>query len=314
MSDTVFVTSLYHYSPHSRIGGRGWGLEHWAGPARNLIALDTPLIIYTHEPQASKLEEFFKKYKFDKYEIILHDLETYRLSDKIYSLKEQSGIIDKDGLTGGNHYNTNVRNHHLCLQKINWLNDHAEKRTFSGSKYFWIDFGLFHHGLFPDSLGGAEKLQPIKDKNFWPMNQISMFRPDLARGIHNVCGDKFLCIKHMNEPVNVNILELAGLTDIENLGYVIGGLFGGSPDMISFFNNEFNIIADQAYEKDILTLEELLLSTLYSKYSSKCNVMEFENWYHDCPGGPEVDRCCYGVPDDVYSFYKIFYNKFLGNE
>lgn len=79
----------------------------------------------------------------------------------------------------------------------------------------------------------------------------------------------------------------------------------------SFDNYMFDLCRDD--EKDILTLEELLLSTLYSKYSSKCNVMEFENWYHDCPGGPEVDRCCYGVSDDVYSFYKIFYNDFLDN-
>jgi len=313
MNNTVFVTSLYHYSPFSRIGGRGWGLDHWKGPFRNLISLNVPLIIYTHEPEASKLEKFLKEHNFDQYKIVIHDLNTYRLSDKIYQLKEAEGIIDSDGLTGGLHYNTNVRNHHLCLQKINWLNHSAREKIFNGKKYFWIDFGLFHHGLFPDSLGGAEKLQPIKEEDYWPMNQVSMFSPKLADGINKTCDHRFTCIQHTNEPINYQILALADLKDIESLGYIIGGLFRGYPDVISFIHTQFNLLADKVYEHNILTLEELLLSTLYSKYPDMCYVFKFENWYHDCPGGPEIDRCCYDVSSDTKSFYKIFYNDFLDN-
>ena len=147
------------------------------------------------------------------------------------------------------------------------------------------------------------------------MNQISMFQPQLARGLINaIDNEKFLCIQHGQEPVNTNLLRMMDVEERDNKGYIIGGLFGGDRHILSFMYEEFNKLVDIAYDKDFLVLEELLLSVLFSKYYDKCVSFKFENWYHDCPGGPDVDRCCYGVPDSVYSFYKIFYKDFLKHE
>lgn len=315
MNDLAFVTALYYHTPHSRIGGRGWGMEHWAAPARNLIALDIPLIVYTHEHERVKLESFFQRFGYEKYEIIVEDLETFSRSDKIFELKENNGIINSTELANTKFYNQNNRNHHLCLQKINWLNLHAQQRTFDAANYCWIDFGLFHHGLFPDSLGGAEKLQRIRDEDFWPMNQISMFQPKLAEGIINsIEPGKLLCIQHTNEPVNMNLLKVMGVEERNNKGYIIGGLFGGDQEIIALMHDNFNRLVNIAFDNGMLVLEEPLLSVLYSTYHDKCTPFKFENWYHDCPGGEGVDRCCYGIDSSVYSFYKIFYKDFLRHE
>lgn len=315
MNDLAFVTALYYHSPLSRIGGRGWGMEHWAAPARNLLSLDIPLIVYTHEHERVKLESFFQRFGYTKYKIIVEDLEDFYRSDQIFELKESNGIINSAELANTEFYNENNRNHHLCLQKINWLQKHASEGTFNASKYCWIDFGLFHHGLFPDSLGGAEKLQPIRDEDFWPMNQISMFQPKLARGIiDSIDPGKFLCIHHGNEPVNTKLLKMMDVEERDNKGYIIGGLFGGDKNIISFMHEKFNQLVDRAFENQMLVLEEPFLSVLYSTYHDMCKSFKFENWYHDCPGGDGVDRCCYGVDSSVYSFYKIFYKDFLGHE
>ena len=133
-------------------------------------------------------------------------------------------------------------------------------------------------------------------------------------GRHAIGNEKFLCIQHGNEPVNTNLLRMMNVEERDNRGYIIGGLFGGDRHILSFMHEEFNKLVDVAYDNDFLVLEELLLSVLFSKYYDKCVSFKFENWYHDCPGGSDVDRCCYGVPDSVYSFYKIFYKDFLKHE
>ena len=124
--------------------------------------------------------------------------------------------------------------------------------------------------------------------------------------------DRFLCIKNETYPTSEAITRLAGVE--QNLGYIIGGMFGGDREVINLIYDEFNRVVDNVYANGILTLEELIFSAIYSKYPDRCNVLKFDNWYHDCPGGKHIDRCCYGIGENDKSFYRIFYNDILKNE
>lgn len=310
--DTTLVTALYYQKPTSRIGGRGWCFEFWKAPFRNIISLGLPLIIYTHnfEDQAKKLREFLENENVKNYEIIIQELDVFYLSDKIYSIKEEMGLIDKDGLSSSRSIVENQRNHHLCLQKIFWLNEQANKNPYNTSKFYWIDFGLFHHTIFPDSLGGMEKFIPVRQENYWPNCETNMFSPSLGEALYNFSEDKFFCITHNQGVVGYDLYEAVNSAK-HHVGYVIGGLFGGTKESINFVHREFERVMKMLFEKNILILEEPILSIVYSNNEEKFKTLNFENWYHDCPGGI-IDRCNYGITSDVKSFYKVFYNDLLG--
>lgn len=312
-ADITLVTSLFLQKPTSRMGGRGWCFEFWKAPFKNILSLGLPLIIYTHdfENQAKKLREFLEKENVKNYEIIIQDLENFYLSDKIYNIKEKINLIDANGLISGNSINDNQRNHHLCLQKIFWLKEQANKNPFKSSKFFWIDFGLFHHTIFPDSLGGMEKLIPIRPENYWPICKTNMFNPALAEALYNFSEDKFFCITHNQAGVGYNLYEAVNSAR-PHVGYVIGGIFGGTKENINFVQEEYEKVMKILYEKGFLILEEPILSIVYSNNTEKFKPLNFENWYHDCPGG-NIDRCNYGISKDEKCFYKVFYKDLLRN-
>jgi len=313
MSDNItFVTALYFSQPTSRMGGRGWCLDFWKAPFKNILSMNIPLVIYTddYNDQATRLESFLKEENYTKYKIIKRKLEDFSLSEKIFNLKEQANIIDDKGLKEGVSTIANQRNYHLCLQKIFWLNEQASINPFSSTKFYWIDFGLFHHTIFPDSLGGMEKLIKIDKSKYWPENKDNMFSPVLAEKLFNYSEDKFFCIIHENEPIQYQAYSLFPDSKPHS-GYIIGGLFGGTIDIIGFIFEKFNHVMQVVYENNMLLLEEPILSIVYSNNVDKCKTLSFVNWYHDCPGGA-IDRCNYGITSDVRSFYKVFYNDLLG--
>jgi len=310
--DTTLVTALYYHSPNSRIGGRGWSFDFWKAPFKNILSLQRPLVIYTHEynDQAKKLKEFLEEENFKDYEIIIHDLDNFKLSDKIYQIKEEIGLIDSNGLCVDRATLENHRNHHLCLQKILWLKDQANRNPFNSSKFYWIDFGLFHHTIFPDSLGGMEKLIGIKKENYWPQCSSNMFTPALSEALEKYTEDKFFCILHEQGVVGYNVYNF--IKDSKpHAGYVIGGLFGGNKEVVNTIFIEFEQVTETLYQNKQLLLEEPILSIVYSNNKEKFKTLEFQNWYHDCPGGA-IDRCNYGISSEIKSFYKVFYKDLLG--
>lgn len=311
-TDVTLVTALYHHPPTSRIGGRGWCFDFWKAPFKNILSLGLPLVIYTHEinDQAKKLKDFLKEENFDNYEIIIHNLENFKLSEKIYQIKESIDLIDDNGLSSSRSLIENHRNHHLCLQKIFWLKDQANRNPFNSSKFFWIDFGLFHHTIFPDSLGGMEKLIPVRKENYWPECKTNMFSPALADALIKYVEDKFFCIIHEQGVVGHELYVQAD-SPKPHAGYIIGGLFGGSKEIVNYIQQEFDKVMNVLYENNQLVLEEPILSIVYSNNVEMCKTVSFLNWYHDCPGGA-IDRCNYGITSDVKSFYKVFYNDLLG--
>lgn len=116
MSNTI-VTAIYHYSYTSRMGGRNYTFEYYENPFRNLLSLGANIVVFTHESELKKIQDFFERNNFPNYKIVEYDLDNYMYSDLIYEIKEKKSIIDANGLKEGTSHILNDRNTHLCCPK-----------------------------------------------------------------------------------------------------------------------------------------------------------------------------------------------------
>jgi len=299
MKNTI-VTAIYLSSPYSRMGGRGYSFEFYEAPFRNLLNLGCNIVVYTDETEHDKIKDFFDRYEFTDYKLIKYDLNNFILSDKIYELKVNDNIIDENGLISGLSYFSNDRNHHLCLQKPYFLQHTINNNIFESENYYWVDAGLFHHGLFPETYGGIEKFTRVNDKNYWPQLNDSVCNPTLFEtletknstglifmGIDNYYGASSWFNKYTNE---------------FKLTHIIGGLFGGNKDLVLDLCSDFNSIINQILNDNHLTLEEEVLSLLFSRSYHYYDYLSFSTWYHDIPTDPNY----FGMDSTAKSFYKLF--------
>lgn len=297
MKDTI-ITACYHYSYDSRMGGRNYTFEFYENPFRNLLSLGMNIVVFSNGTEIEKIKSFFQRNNFENYKVIDYDLNNYRYSNLIYTIKENKQIIDSNGLIPGISFTKNDRNIHLCLSKIDFLKMAIQNEYFMSDRYYWIDAGLFHNGLFPMSFGGCERYLKPKEENFWPENKKNLCDPGL--------------IERVNEKNNNEDLLFIGMTSFSSPGWwdlvsaknkkahIVGGIFGGSKNKIIELHHKFESKIEQILTNGHLTLEEDVLSTIVAE--NNYNFLTFDTWFHDVASDP----CYYGNPGKNKSFYKIF--------
>jgi hypothetical protein len=307
MDNCTLVTALYLHRPQEIIGGRGWSFPYFAAPFLNVLKLGQPIVIYTHDAMREPLENFLEQQATAEYKVIDYDLTKFKYSDEILHLKRSGGNFTNDTLNKGVSYISNDRNTHLCLNKIYWLNDEAILNRFNTEKYFWIDAGLFHHGIFPEKYGGRERLskQENNDDLYYPKNKDSIFKPSLAEGLTRL-ADKFLSLRHSEMPTNEKMRQLLNV-DGKILGYIVGGLFGGDEKHINLVAEDFDKALSILLDNNTFSLEENILSCITGWNPDLYQVVSFNNWHHDIAG----EACHYGAGEDAKCFYKIFKDVFL---
>jgi hypothetical protein len=302
MKNTI-VTAIYHYSYESRMGGRNYTFEFYENPFRNLLSLGANIIVYSHASEIYKIDAFFKINNFINYKIIEYDLNNYIFSDTVYRIKEEKNIIDKNGLIPGNSIVLNDRNTHLCLSKIDFLNMAISNNYFDSDNYYWIDAGLFHHALFPVSLGGAERYIVPINKNFWPENKNNLCTPELIDNLNKKNNNTkllFIGITSYSVPGFWDRITLCDENVVTKNIHVIGGIFGGDKNEIMKMVPVFKMLTEQVFALNELTLEEDILSYIVSRNSY--SYLKFDTWYHDI----QSDPCYYGMQSDANCFYKLF--------
>ncbi len=297
MKNTL-VTAIYYTTPTSRIGGRGYTFEFYEAPFRNILNLGCNIVIYSHESEISKIHNFFSRYNFTDYKVIEYDLHNYNNSDKIYHLKEQDGIINSDGLIPGEPYFRNDRNHHLCLSKPYFLKDTIDNQYFESENYYWIDAGLFHHGIIPEKFGGIERLTRVNEENYWPNNPNNICNTDMISKLQSKNNTDLIFIGLHEFPMLINWSKFF---DFIKQVHIIGGFFGGKKDIVLELYQDFVDLSNDILNNDILTLEEEVLSMLYTKKYNIYEHIPFLSWYHDVPESPN-----YYEPSPHPRFYKIF--------
>lgn len=302
MNKSTLVTALYHHSPYEIIGGRGWDFPYFAAPFLNVLKLNQPMVIYTHEKMTDHLIPFLEQHATSPYEVVNYDLYNFKYSEKVLSLKRASGKFIKDTLKEEVSYIDNDRNTHLCLNKLYWLKEESDLNRFSTNDFYWIDAGLFHHGIFPEKYGGRERLsrQENNPSLYYPDHKLSIFQPKLVESFSRMC-EKFICLIHEEMPINElmrNLLNVDGKT----IGYIVGGFFGGFKNYIDIVHEKFDTSLKTVLDEGMLTLEEDLLSCVGGLTAESFQPIRFNNWHHDIKGEP----CYYGAGEEAKSFYKIF--------
>ena len=294
----TIVTAIYHTSYNDRIGGRNYSFEHYENPFTNLLSLNANIIVFSHYPEINKIHTFFERNGFNNYKIVEYDLHKYIFSDIIYNLKEKHEIINDNGLIPGHLICENDRNTHLCLSKMDFLKMAIVGNYFDSNNYYWVDAGLFHHGLFPYSLGGCERYVTPSQDHFWPSNKNNICTPEL--------------ITNLNEQNDNNKLLFIGLTQCaaprwwnklvhtNKEAHIIAGFFGGNKNEILTMHPLFQELTGQVLNSGELTLEEDILSIIIAQ--NKYDYLKFGTWYHDIASDPNFSELCHGFK----SFYKIF--------
>lgn len=297
----VLVTAIYSYSPHTRMGGRGYNMQAYMAPFMNVMNLGLHVVIFTHDAVYDDLQKFLTQYEYTNYTIIKFDLNTTDITDKILKLKQSAGIIDDVGLTPGISLIQNDRNHVLCLKKPFFLRKVIEEYVPDADNYYWIDAGLFHHGLFPDSLGGMERYINIEIDRFWPNNKKSLFCPGLIESLTEQTIDNFIFIKTHTYYGQPNWWNIISPNAYKN-GHIVGGLFGGKKEVCIELIDTFYQYLEVLLDHNILSLEEEILSAVYANKLTQLGAFNFTSWYHDVEG----DRCYLEQPPNTECFYKIF--------
>ncbi len=303
----TLVTALYYHKYNEIIGGRGWSFDFYSPPFLNILKLDLPIVIYTHSKMEEPLRKFMEKHRSpDDYQIIMQDLVDFKYNSKILDIKRKSGLFVNDQLKSGVAYTNNDRNHTLCLSKIYWLKDIVNSNPYNSNNFFWIDAGLFHHGIFPETFGGREKFskQETKPELYYPENKSSIFNPSMGNYFSKY-KDNFLTIIKQEMPIRTQIKQLIapGYRDID---YIVGGLFGGSADIICDVQKDFDEGLRLCLDNNVITLEEELLSCVALKNLNLYNKFYFYQWWHDIKGDP----CYYDIDEKTECFYKLFKNEF----
>jgi len=304
----TLVTALYDHSYNEIIGGRGWCFDFYSPPFLNILKLELPIIIYTHDKMIGPLRNFMKKHRnAGDYRIITYDLENFQYSSQILQIKKSSGNFVNNKLLSHIPHTYNDRNHHLCLSKLYWLNETVNINPYSSSNLFWIDAGLFHHGIFPEKFGGREKFskQENRPELYYPENKSSIFTPNMGKFLSNY-KEKFLTIIKEAMPINPIIKELIAPPGYKHIDYIVGGLFGGDPDSIISVYKDFDEGLQVCLDNNFLTLEEELLSCVALKHPHLYNKFYFSQWWHDI----KEDVAYYDVDENEECFYKLFKNNF----
>lgn len=305
MNKATLVTALYNYGPTHILGGRGWGFDHYKSPLLNILKLGCPIVFYTDDTMKDRLLQFLSEHSFDNFKIIYFDLFSANFSKSLLDLKKASGLYGEDNMIRPNEKVDHTgldRNEHICLQKLDWLLTTANKNPYKTEYFYWIDAGIAHHGIFPETFGGREKFIPCESRSYtyYPENQKSIFQPNFIINL-NKFVNKFFCIEHKEYPKPGNIHDIL---KVKHGKYIIGGLFGGKTENIKPVHKVFYEYLKKILQSKNYCLEEQILSAISGSHGNLLQTTGFTHWYHDIEG----DFCYMGLNKEADSCYKIFKN------
>lgn len=298
-SSATFVTAIYGSGPDSLIGGRGRGLPFYLPTLRNLASFGSPLVVFASQADVAEIERALAP-MFPRLEVIPFELLEFEFARDFLPWKAEY----RESLP------LNDRNELLCFLKIYWLASVSRRRPWGSARTYWIDAGLFHHGIFPERVGGVEQLAQADEGRFFPQNRENIVTPTLRRGIVDATepGRLFVCAMPSRHAMfsREQCAALTGRTSADPAfatisEHVIGGLFGGFDDDIQRFLQAFRQLLVRAIALRIYTLEEQLFSLLHAMHPEWFATQRFTTWYFYAPGEP-----CARLDAEADSFYKVF--------
>jgi carbamoyltransferase len=303
MNNTTIVTAVYYSNPLSIMGGRGWNFSYYKPTLYAISRLGTQKVVVYHdkfqEPELTKFVQEYNLINFELRHVELEDLPNYQ---KVYSLKERYvNLFNNDA---SELYKHNNRLHILCLSKLWFLLDTIKHRQIEETPVVWIDAGLFHHALFPETLGGVE-LARFDLENYYPNKSTAKFNEDLGDKLYDLLVSESKIFGYATQVIRLPVEWTKEVAPTELTASLIGGFFGGVPSVIHTFAEKFYALVDTILNADVVPLEEGIMSVVHTTHPELFYLNTFDTWYHDVPTDP-----CYFLHSDnsARSFYKSFFN------
>ncbi|HVZ78292.1 MAG TPA: nucleotidyltransferase family protein [Gemmatimonadaceae bacterium] len=296
----TFVSAIYDSGPESLLGGRGWGIEFYLPSLVNIGKMGAPIVIFCPQRDARKVEDAIAPH-FTGYRVIPCELSEFEHYAQFVAWKPS--YVDSLSL--------NNRNEVLCFLKSYWVQRAVAERPFGHERYFWIDAGFTHHGIFPERVGGVELKTAVPPSHYWPQNPANIFRPELAAALEGAVprGRVMFCALPFNrrgphgaayEAVTAARYRRAA-SDVRILDHLVGGLFGGHEADLRNVHRGYAELLTAFLDARTYTLEEQVFSSLHAVRPELFTLLRFGVWRFHAPGEPN-----HFLEQEGDSFYKIF--------
>lgn len=301
-NESILVTAVYYSTPQSVMGGRGWDFSYYKPTLYAMSKLAAKkIVIYHDDAQEQNLKNFVKEYNLDTFELINLNLDQLPYYDKIFALKKD--YLDTNNFSLQELHTRNNRLHLVCLLKVWFLQQTIKLNNLTDTPVTWIDAGLFHHALFPESVGGVE-LARFNLDNYHPISKTSKLTPSFGNClVERLNSGKLIALG--SQTMRLPVEWSHNIADTNLIVNLVGGLFGGQPTVINKLYDKFYEFLDVLIENKILSLEETILSKIFKENQELFNVSTFDTWYHDIP----TDPCFMERNDETFMqpFYKTFF-------
>jgi hypothetical protein len=278
---TLIYTSIYSNLWGTEFGGRPSRHYHYRSSLKNILNLEADkFICFVPQEELDDLKNhFYVKWGVspEKLEFIVFDLYETKYFDKIRRLKDLELMKTID------------RCFEVQYNKFFWYDMLENKDQYE--RIYWFDAGLSHSGLFPEDL--AYGVGYDRYFSFTPFNQNFLMR------LNNLSNDKFILVGKNNTGRFFwsQTLPEKYYKQYNRDYHVIGGFFGGKPDMFKTFRDEFeNLLIKLLSSETNLYMEEQILSCLYYDSKDIIHLLTFDDWYRR----PEHDG------NEIKYFYNIF--------
>lgn len=303
MNDFTIVTAVYYSNPMSIMGGRGWNFSYYKPSLYAISQLGASRVIVYHDKhQQSELADFVKEYNLDMFELRLLELEELPNYEQVYAIKKE--YIKQFNEDAEKLYQNNNRLHLLCMSKLWLLTNTTKEYELTDTPLVWIDAGLFHHALFPESLGGVE-LARFNLTNYYPTNATSKINNELGAKLYELLKSDKKIFGYGTPVIRLPLEWSSDVASTEIVASLVGGFFGGDPTAIQLFSDKFHALLSKILDAGIVPLEEGIMSVVHAQNPELFYLNAFDTWYHDI----STDPCYFLTPDNTLRcFYKSFFN------
>lgn len=263
-------------------------LDRYLHSLTTLNKIGHPIKFFCNASIAEKVENHIQKNNLDNVSLEVRELTEFKHTNKILEIKKKFPEEFKFYL------------------EIGWAKIELLKEVYESDPdldyLYWIDCGLAHRGIFPDSFLENPGEASGKSANYENYNFIHIFNKEVFSKLNYWAGDKLVDIRNTLFFHNHTVFK-----PILNVGHTfnsltVGGIIGGKANNIPLLAERFEHYADICISKEHIVNHEAILSCISGDLPHLFRSWEFNTWYHR-------DSIFYGAPldfTDKVSFYQFF--------
>ncbi len=257
-----FVTALYTGLEGTIFNGNSIGIhERYCESLKSLARGGYGIICYTSSPQYDELVQTFSEYRNVKF--VVSELKMNPFHDQINSIKGRNP-----------EYTTSPSWRSRCVEimwgKFLWVNSCLHLIDDEDS-LFWIDAGLFHGGLFPNSLRSENSLG-VYDFDIITQKQ------NLYDELNRYSDGKILNI--LSSTINHGSEDYRKVFSDTPEYAVVGGVFGGRKHLLQHYVESAQDLMFEVLSHGVLIKEEEFMYKMHKTSPELYTNFQFDTWYH----------------------------------